>query len=128
MHACSLYILCLRRPHASAQSPLWKITWKIARYGELVFKTADGKPLDVDRGAFTVGVWQVRFPWYGDRAALLTSSSPALDAVWALNQNAVKVLTIDLYTDSNARQRSADCQADAAVAAQAQSVTAIASP
>jgi hypothetical protein len=57
------------------------------------------------------------------RATVFSSSSPALDSVWALNQNSVKYLGLDMYSDSNARQRSDACQADATTASQAQFAT-----
>lgn len=88
------------------------------RFGEVMFAHADGRPLDVQPGDFKLSAWQVTFPWDKHRATLLTTSSPMLDRVWYFMQNSVQTLTLDLYTDSNARQRSPDCQADAAVAAQ----------
>eukprot|EP00038_Savillea_parva_P011094 m.195046 g.195046 ORF g.195046 m.195046 type:complete len:1141 (-) comp19371_c0_seq1:207-3629(-) len=91
------------------------------RFGEVQFTRGDGTPLEVlPHVDFNLSAWQVWFPWDNARAAVVDTSSSALNAVWALNQNSVRALTIDLYTDSNARQRSPDCQADAAVAAQAQ--------
>jgi hypothetical protein len=88
------------------------------RYGELSFFDKRGQPLDAPPTDFRLRAWQAWFPWDGSRASTLMTSSHDLDRVWNLNQNSVKTLTIDLYTDSNARQRSPDCQADAAVAAQ----------
>ena len=93
------------------------------RYGDLSFATASGGVLDVPLSEFTLRAWQARFPWGDARASALVTSSPDLDRVWNFVQNAVKTLTLDMYSDSNARQRSADCQADDTVAAQAHYAT-----
>lgn len=87
------------------------------------FADSSGRPLDISEKDFDLRAWQAWFPWDEPRATTFDTSSKDLDRVWQLNQNSVKTLTIDLYTDSNARQRSPDCQADAAVAAQAQFAT-----
>ena len=73
--------------------------------------------------AFAVTAWQAKFPWGAARASRLEVSSIALWRVWNLNQHAVETLTLDAYSDSNARQRSSDCQADDTVAAQAHYAT-----
>ena len=64
--------------------------------------------------------FQVHYPFDSQRATTFASSSSKLDSVWALNQNSVKMLGLDMYSDSNARQRSDDCQADSMTASYAQ--------
>ena len=90
------------------------------RFGEIIFTDQSLQPLDVDPGDFTVSAWIVHYPFDSQRATTFASSSSQLDSVWALNQNSVKMLGLDMYSDSNARQRSDDCQADSLVASYAQ--------
>eukprot|EP00911_Craspedida_sp_UC1_P000593 UC1_evm1s452 len=92
------------------------------RYGEIRFYGADGQPIPdlhphID---FDVSAWVVHYPFDSRAATFFNSSSPALNRVWKLTQNSVKILGLDFYTDSNARQRSYACQADATTASQAQ--------
>ena len=98
------------------------------RFGEVIFTggTGNARPLPIDRPLdvaptdFNVSAWVTHYPFETVRATVFSSSSPALDSVWALNQNSVKYLGLDMYSDSNARQRSDACQADATTASQAQ--------
>ena len=83
------------------------------RFGEVIFTAGTGTPLDVTPADFTVSAWVAHYPFETARATVFSSSSTALDSVWALNQNSVKYLGLDMYSDSNARQRSDACQADA---------------
>ena len=78
------------------------------RYGELLFESSCGPLL----GPPTVGMWVVRASYDQGSAAQLRSSSPALAKVWELARYTSEATALDLYSDSNARQRSADCMAD----------------
>jgi len=93
------------------------------RFGEIIFTDQAGQPIAVDHGDFNLSAWVVHYPYETARATVFTSSSTALDAVWRLNQNSVRYLGLDFYSDSNARQRSDACQADATTASQAQFAT-----
>lgn len=84
------------------------------RFGEVVFSEA------TPESAFTLSAWVAHYPFNDATASRFTSSSIPLNRVWGLNQNSVKYLGLDMYSDSNARQRSNACQADATTACQAQ--------
>lgn len=75
------------------------------RYGELIFNDSSVALSDVQ-----VGAWVVRQRY--DTAASMTSSDPRLDKVWEMTRYTSEATSLDLYADSNARQRSADCMAD----------------
>ena len=90
------------------------------RFGEVIFTDNTHKPLDVGLTDFSITAWVVHYSWESQRATSFRSSSRPLDQVWDLNQNSVKYLGLDMYSDSNARQRSDACQADATTASQAQ--------
>lgn len=94
------------------------------RWGELRFSDADGAPIDL-APHLTVSAWQAEYPWDSHRQAQFKSSSSELDRVWELCRWTLEAETLDLYADSNARQRSVDCQADANVACQAQYSTSV---
>ena len=81
------------------------------------------QPLDIALDDFNISAWVAHYPFETARATTFSSSSAALDSVWRLNQNSVKYLGLDMYSDSNARQRSDACQADATTASQAQFAT-----
>lgn len=93
------------------------------RFGEVIFTDSLNNPLDVGPAEFNLTAWAAHYPWDSQRATSFHSSSPPLNQVWGLNQNSVKYLGLDMYSDSNARQRSDACQADAATASQAQFAT-----
>jgi hypothetical protein len=82
------------------------------RFGEVRFTVeASGAPLDVAAvGQFKIGAWVAHYPFSEARATAFASDSDALGHVWRLNQNSVRMLPLDSYSDSNARQRSPDCQ------------------
>ena len=88
------------------------------RWAELIFTdAATGAPLDVARGDFNASFWVVRTFFDAGGAARVATSSPELDRVFAFAATTLKVTTLDLYADSNTRQRSIDCMADDVVAA-----------
>ncbi len=82
------------------------------RYGELLFDAAAPATLAVSD--LDVSAWVVHLPsdTRAASSAALNTSSAALDAVWGLCRDTLVVAPLDLYSDSNARQRSADCVAD----------------
>ncbi len=95
------------------------------RFGEIIFTARPGmsrqdQPLDITLDDFNISAWVAHYRFETARATTFRSSSAALDSVWWLNQNSVKYLGLDMYSDSNARQRSDACQADATTASQAQ--------
>jgi hypothetical protein len=79
---------------------------------------ATGAPLALAQGAdFLLTFWVVRYPFDEGGAAVVDTSSPELNAVFALAANTIKTTTLDFYADSNTRQRSIDCMADDTTAA-----------
>jgi hypothetical protein len=78
----------------------------------LVVDAGTGLPLDIPLAALNLTGWTVRYPYDDDGSASVSTSSPDLDAVFALAARTLKVTTLDLVADSNTRQRSIDCQAD----------------
>ena len=93
------------------------------RYAELILTDAvSGEPLDLAPGIASGGswdatIWRVHYRYADDGAAAVATSSPDLDAVFALAAATLKTTTMDIYSDSNTRQRSFDCMADNNVAA-----------
>eukprot|EP00041_Stephanoeca_diplocostata_P024832 m.638946 g.638946 ORF g.638946 m.638946 type:complete len:405 (-) comp22609_c0_seq5:1597-2811(-) len=87
------------------------------RFGEVEFSEP------IAESAFTLSAWVVHYPFNDATASEFDSNSPSLNRVWRLNRNSVKYLGLDMYSDSNARQRSNACQADATTACQAQVAT-----
>jgi alpha-L-rhamnosidase len=80
------------------------------RYGELIFR--DYASVTVEH--FNVSAWVTRLPAdnrSGSVSTLITAD-PTLDAVWELCKYTTKASPLDLYADSNARQRSPGCVAD----------------
>ena len=91
------------------------------RYGELGFEcaaasaTADIAKKSSRAAAVAtprVRMWVVRARDMGTAAASMSSSSPELNAVWSFCQYTSRATSLDLFSDSNARQRSVDCMAD----------------
>jgi hypothetical protein len=94
------------------------------RFGELIFLHEDSQlPLDVEQSQFELAVWIANYQYDDRRATVFSSSSAELDKVWDFNQNSVRYLGLDQYSDSNARQRSNGCQADLTTASIAQFAT-----
>jgi hypothetical protein len=88
------------------------------RWAELILTdAATGAPLDIAPGDFNATFWVVRTYYDSNGAASVATSSPELDRVFAFAATTLKVTTLDLYADSNTRQRSIDCMADDVVAA-----------
>ena len=79
------------------------------RFGELIFNDSSVTAADVKIGAW-VARQRYAYP------AQMTSSSDDLDRVFELCRYTSEATSLDLYADSNARQRSADCMADDNVA------------
>ena len=82
----------------------------VGRFGELTFTcesataTASLEP--------SVSMWVVRAHDAADEAARMETSSAPLDDVWHFARYTSVATSLDLYSDSNARQRSVDCMAD----------------
>ena len=113
------------------------------RFGELFLTdAATGATVDLDVGIagddaaqLILAAWLVHYDFGSSSSSsrrttpnattttTFTSSSSALNKVWALARNSVEKLGLDFYADSNARQRSYACQADATTASQAQFAT-----
>ena len=72
---------------------------------------------------FQVSSWVVRLPYDEANAASVSTTSPNLNDVWELCRYTIQASSLDLYSDSNARQRSADCTADDVTAMQTQYAT-----
>ena len=89
------------------------------RYAELLFANATAKAF-IESGDFSVSAWKVHLPYDTPRSAEFASSSAPLNAVWELSRYTIEASSLDLYADSNARQRSADCAADDITALQSQ--------
>jgi hypothetical protein len=89
------------------------------RYAEVAWRDAgSGAPLALQPGVhFVLSFWVVRYPYDDAGAARVATSSPDLDAVFALAAGTLKATTLDFYADSNTRQRSIDCMADDTAAA-----------
>jgi hypothetical protein len=80
-------------------------------------------PAPISRDDFNVSAWVVHLPYAEDHAAQMSSSSSELDAVFELCRYTLESSSLDLYSDSNARQRSVDCSADDVTALQGQYAT-----
>eukprot|EP01065_Artemidia_motanka_P024845 TRINITY_DN29764_c0_g1_i1.p1 TRINITY_DN29764_c0_g1~~TRINITY_DN29764_c0_g1_i1.p1 ORF type:complete len:1083 (+),score=269.43 TRINITY_DN29764_c0_g1_i1:53-3250(+) len=53
--------------------------------------------------------WVVRYPFEDSEAGAVRTAFAALDSVWSFCQYTIKATTVDLYTDSNTRQRDPVC-------------------
>lgn len=90
------------------------------RYAELILTdAATGAPLDLDpaAGDFSASFWRVRYAYDAPRAASVATTSADLDRVFSFAAATLAATSLDLYADSNTRQRSIDCMADDVVAA-----------
>ena len=88
------------------------------RFAELQLSDAtSGAPLDLDADLFDAALWRTHYRYDDGAAAAVATSSPDLDAVFALAAFTLKTTSMDVYSDSNTRQRSFDCMADNNVAA-----------
>jgi alpha-L-rhamnosidase len=103
------------------------------RYAEIIFTdAATGVPVDIAlngggggggaQGA-NASFWRVRYPYDESGAARVDTSSADLDAVFELCRATLAYTSIDIYSDSNSRQRSFDCMADDTTAALSQYAT-----
>ena len=72
-----------------------------------------------------LSAWVVRLPSDNREggAAMLRTAAPTLDSVWKLCRDTLQGSALDLYSDSNARQRSIDCVADDVTAMRGQYAT-----
>ena len=77
------------------------------RYAEVVFNDSSIQPTQV-----TLSAVQVKARYSTTDVATMATSHSGLDAVWELARHTSEVTSLDLYADSNARQRSVDCMAD----------------
>ena len=77
----------------------------------------------VEAAMFNVSAWVVRLTHDAPFQAAMETSSPTLDQVWELCRYTVAATALDLYSDSNARQRSVDCMADDVTAMQSHYAT-----
>ena len=90
------------------------------RYAELILTdAASGAPLDLDpaNGDFTPSLWVNRYRYDDLSATRMQTTSPELDSVFRFAAFTLKTTSMDIYSDSNTRQRSFDCMADNNVAA-----------
>ena len=90
------------------------------RYAELILTdAASGAPLDLDpaRGDFVASLWVNRYRYDDSSATRVETTSPELDSVFRFAAFTLKTTSMDIYSDSNTRQRSFDCMADNNVAA-----------
>ena len=110
-------------PPPSAAAPAWHMEAQHHemcefRYAELILSDASsGAPLDLDPADFEASLWHTHYRYDDSGAASVATSSADLDAVFALAAFTLKTTTMDIYSDSNTRQRSFDCMADNNVAA-----------
>ena len=84
------------------------------RYAELILTDAtSGAPLDLDpaSGAFTPSLWVNRYRYSDAGATTMQTTSPELDSVFRFAAFTLKTTSMDIYSDSNTRQRSFDCMA-----------------
>ena len=99
------------------------------RYAELIFTdAATSAPVDIALNsggaqAANASFWRVRYPYDEAGAARVTTASADLDAVFELCRRTLAFTSIDIYSDSNSRQRSFDCMADDTTAALSQYAT-----
>ena len=77
------------------------------RFAEVLFNDSSIQPSQVTLSAF-----QVKARYSPTSVATMSTSDPGLDAVWELTRHTSEATSLDLYADSNARQRSVDCMAD----------------
>ena len=70
-----------------------------------------------------VSAWVSKLTYDSDAAATMTSSDANLNAVWELCRYTIEAGALDMWTDSNARQRSIDCAADDVTVMQGQYAT-----
>ena len=88
------------------------------RYAEVFFTDAiTGARVDVTPDAFALSFWRVRYRYDDASAARMKTASPDLDSVFDLCATTLRITTLDMYADSNTRQRSLDCMADDTTAA-----------
>ena len=88
------------------------------RYAELILTDATtGQPLDLDPADFTPSLWVNRYRYDDFSATRVQTTSPELDSVFRFAAFTLKTTSMDIYSDSNTRQRSFDCMADNNVAA-----------
>eukprot|EP00039_Didymoeca_costata_P023297 m.6621 g.6621 ORF g.6621 m.6621 type:complete len:1050 (+) comp3560_c0_seq1:189-3338(+) len=72
---------------------------------------------------FNVSAWVIKAEYNESTSASMATSNATLDAVWELCRYTIEAGPLDLYSDSNARQRSVDCQADDVTAMMGQYAT-----
>jgi hypothetical protein len=89
------------------------------RYAELILlDPITNTALDLTPGVhFDAHLWRVNYRYDDYTAASIKTTSADLDAVFNLCAFTLKTTTMDIYSDSNTRQRSFDCMADDNVAA-----------
>ena len=87
------------------------------RFAEVLFNDSSIQPSQVTLSAF-----QVKARYSPTDVATISTSHPGLDAVWELTRHTSEATSLDLYADSNARQRSADCMADDNTAVRSQAM------
>ena len=80
------------------------------RYGELFFNNTGGSA-GVSVDDLNVSAWVLRLPT-NNSAVVVTTSDDALNSVFELSRYTIEMAPLDLYVDSNSRQRSASCIAD----------------
>ena len=107
MRTGSLYEDVWTLPASSGVAKAQNHEYIEGRYAEVVFNDSS-----VQASQVTLGAFQVKARYSTTDVATMASSHPALDAVWELTRHTSEATSLDLYADSNARQRSTDCMAD----------------
>jgi hypothetical protein len=112
-------------PSPAASPPWWQLEAEHHemcefRYAELILTDATtGAPLDLDpaTGDIAPSLWVNRYRYDDFSATRVQTTSPELDSVFRFAAFTLKTTSMDIYSDSNTRQRSFDCMADNNVAA-----------
>ena len=80
----------------------------VGRFGELIFNDTSVNVSDI----VNIGALTVQQVYDESLAAKMATSDPVLDGVWEFCRYTSESMSLDLYADSNSRQRSTDCMAD----------------
>lgn len=78
--------------------------YKEWRYGEILATNLFDEELEID-----IEAWVVKYPSNYSQAKM-DSSSALLNKIWEFSRYTIEATTIDMYTDSNTRQRDPVCQ------------------
>eukprot|EP00912_Choanoflagellata_sp_UC4_P000029 UC4_evm1s20 len=92
-------------------------------YFEFRYVTVEFPNAEVPPSSISCVPWVVRAKYDEASQTLINTSSTELNNVWEMCRYTIEASSLDLYSDSNARQRSADCIADDVTAMQSQYTT-----